>query len=64
MLKEGSDKAFCETWERLKVMLRKFPSHGFEDISQLSIFHNGLKFDTKMLLDAVAGGTMMVDDVE
>ena len=45
-------------------MLRKCSNHGFKDISQLNIFHNGLRYDTKMLLDAAAGGTMMVVDVE
>jgi len=45
-------------------MLRKCPNHGFEDIAQLSIFLNGLRSDTKMLLDDAAGGTMMVVDVE
>jgi len=45
-------------------MLRKCPNHGFEDIAQLNIFHNGLKSDTKMLIDVATGGTMMVVDVE
>jgi len=45
-------------------MLRRCPNHGFEDITQLSIFHNGLRADTKMILDAEAGGTMMVVDIE
>ena len=43
---------------------RKCPNHRFEDIVQLSIFHNGLKSDTKMLLDAVVGGTMMIVNVD
>jgi len=46
------------------MMLRKCPNHGFEDIAQLSIFLNGLRSDTKMLLDASIGSTMMVVDVE
>jgi len=46
------------------MMLSICPNHGFEDIAQLNIFHNGLRFDTKMLLDVAAGGTMMVVDVE
>ena len=46
------------------MILRKCPNHGFEDISQLSIFLNGLRSDIKMLLDAAAGGTMMALDVE
>jgi len=45
-------------------MLRRCPNHDFEEISQLNIFHNGLRPDTKMILDAVAGGTMMSVDVE
>jgi len=46
------------------MMLRKFPNHGFEDIAQLSIFLNGLRSDTKILLDVAAGGTMMALDVQ
>jgi len=46
------------------MILKKFPNHGFEDIAQLSIFLTGLRSDTKMLLDAAAGSTMMAFDVE
>jgi len=46
------------------MMLRKCPNHGFEDISQLSILLNGLRSDTKMLLDDAASGTMMALNVE
>jgi len=45
-------------------MLWRCPNHGFEEIAQLNIFHNGLRSDTKMILDAAAGGTMMAVDVE
>jgi len=45
-------------------MLRRCPNHGLEDIAQLTIFHNGLRPDTKMILDATVGGTMMDVDVE
>jgi len=45
-------------------MLRRCPNHGFEEIAQLNIFHNGLRLETKMILDAAAGGTMIVVDVE
>jgi len=46
------------------MMLRRCPNHGFEDITQLSIFHNGLRANTKMILDATIGGTTMAVDVE
>jgi len=48
----------------LKMMLRKCANHGFKDIAQLSVFHNGLISDTKRLLDVATDGTMMVLDVE
>jgi len=64
MFRQGANEALCETWERFKIMLRKCPNNGFEDISQLSIFFNGLRSDTKMLLDVAAGGTIIVVDVE
>jgi len=45
-------------------VVRKCPNYGFEYIAQLSIFHNGPISDTKMLLEAAAGDTLMVLDVE
>jgi len=62
--RQGANETFCEAWERFKLMLRRCSNHGFEDISQLSIFHNGVRADTKMILGAAAGGTMMAVDVE
>ena len=44
--RQGPDEPFCEAWEHFKVMLRRCPNHGFEDIAQLNIFHNGLRLDT------------------
>ena len=64
VFRQEADESFCERWERFKMILRKCPNHGFEDIVQLSIFLTGLINDTKMLLDAAAGGTMMSLDVE
>jgi len=63
MFRQGSNEFFCETWERFKMMLRKCPNHGFKDISQLRIFLNGLRSDTKMLLDTAACGTMVGIDM-
>jgi len=45
-------------------MLRRWSNHGLKDIVQLNIFQNGLRPDIKMILDAAAGGTIMVVDVE
>jgi len=62
--RQGQDEPFCEAWERFKVMLRRCPNHSFEDIAQLNIFHNGLRPDTKMILDAAVVGTMMTVDAK
>jgi len=62
--KKKKDEASCDAWEHFKVMLRRCPNHGFEDIVYLSIFHNGLRANIKMILDVVAGGTMMTVDIE
>ena len=35
MFRQGAEESFCETWERFKMILRKCPNHGFEDIAQL-----------------------------
>jgi len=40
--------------------MKPFVGHGKDSIEH---FYNGLKFDTKMLLDVAAGGTMMTIDV-
>ncbi|XP_019414621.1 PREDICTED: uncharacterized protein LOC109326390 [Lupinus angustifolius] len=61
---QGADEAFYEAWEHFQALLRKCPNHGFEDVDQLNIFYNGLKPETKMILDAAAGGTMMAVDAE
>jgi len=64
VFRQGADESFCEAWERFKMILKKCPNHGFEDIAQLSIFVTGLRSNTGMLLDAAVGGTMMALDVE
>ena len=56
---QGSDEPFYETWERFKSLLQRCPNHGFGDAAQLHIFYSGLKPQTKMILDASAGGIMM-----
>ncbi|KAK7395179.1 hypothetical protein VNO78_15726 [Psophocarpus tetragonolobus] len=62
--RQGPDKPFCEAWEQFNSLLRRCLHHGFEDIAQLNIFCNGLRPDTKMILDAAAGGTMMSVEAE
>ena len=56
---QRSDEPLSETWERFKALLRSCPNHNFDDATQLHIFYSGLKPQSKMILDASVGGTMM-----
>ncbi|CAJ2661681.1 uncharacterized protein LOC123886209 [Trifolium pratense] len=56
---QGSNETLCEAWERYKSMLRKCPSHGFDELTQIHIFRNGLLQQSKLLLDATAGGSLL-----
>jgi len=61
---KGSDEPLCEMWERFKALLWRFPNHNFDDAAQLHIFYSGLQPQTKIILDALAGGTMMSKSLE
>lgn len=56
---QGVNEPFNRAWERYKSMLRKCPSHGFDELTQIHIFPNGLQPQHKLLLDATAGGSLM-----
>lgn len=40
---QGSTETLCEAWERYKSMLLKCPNRGFNDLTQIHIFRNGLQ---------------------
>ncbi|KAG5046580.1 hypothetical protein JHK86_015986 [Glycine max] len=61
---QGSDEPLGETWERFEALLRRCPNHNFDDDAHLHIFYIDLKPETKMILDALAGGTMMSKSLE
>ena len=54
----------CETWNRFKSLIRRFPNHSFDDVAQLHIFYSGLRPQTKMMLKASAGVTIMSNSPE
>lgn len=45
-------------------MLKKCPNHKVNDVAQLNMLYNGLRPQTRMLLDALAMETMMMKSVE
>ncbi|XP_058746016.1 uncharacterized protein LOC131618877 [Vicia villosa] len=56
---QGSNESLNEAWERYKAMLRKCKGHGFAEVDQIRMFHNGLTPTNKTLLDATAGGSLI-----
>ncbi|XP_058756178.1 uncharacterized protein LOC131629405 [Vicia villosa] len=56
---QGSNESLNEAWERFKSILRKCKGHGFDDLTQIHIFRNGLQPVHKTLLDATAGGSLI-----
>ena len=40
---QGSDEPLCETWERFKALLQRYPNHNSDDAAQLHIFYSGLR---------------------
>nr|KYP68170.1 hypothetical protein KK1_021790 [Cajanus cajan] len=55
---QKQDELLFEARERYKSLLRRCPSHGFDDLTQVNIFLGGLQPLVKILLDASAGGIM------
>ena len=50
------DESLSEALERFRDLLRRTPIHGFSEPIQLNMFKDGLRPQTKQLLDAFAGG--------
>ena len=52
-------ESFYDAWERFKELLRKCPYHGIQPWVQIQTFYNGLMSQTKSIVDAAAGGSIM-----
>ncbi|KAK2368342.1 hypothetical protein QL285_081543 [Trifolium repens] len=57
--KHKDNESLFEAWERYKDMIRLCPYHGLEDWLIIHTFYNGLLYNTRMTIDAAAGGALM-----
>ena len=48
-----------EAWEMYKGLIRKVPHYGLSAWLEIQFFYNGLNPNTKMIIDAAAGGVLM-----
>ena len=58
------DESLSEALERFHGLLRKTPTHGFTEPIQLNIFIDGLRPQSKQLLDASTGGKIKLKTSE
>ena len=49
----------AQAWERMKSLVKKFPTNGLTTWMVIQTFYAGLNFTTRNLLDSAAGGTFM-----
>jgi hypothetical protein len=56
--KQGDTESLYDAWERFRLLLKRCPPHGFDLLEQMQIFTNGMNVQTRMLLDASAGGSI------
>jgi hypothetical protein len=49
----------AQAWERMKSMIKNFPTHGLTSWMIVQTFYAGLNFSSRNLLDLAAGGTFM-----
>ncbi|KAK2410681.1 hypothetical protein QL285_046032 [Trifolium repens] len=55
---QGETESLYEAYERFKMLLRKCPNHCLDNMEQMQIFIRGLRMQSRMLIDASAGGTI------
>ncbi|PNX76212.1 hypothetical protein L195_g032157, partial [Trifolium pratense] len=59
---QSDNETLYDAWERFKVCLKRCPNHGFDGHSQMQMFTQGLRPQTRMILDASAGGSLKNHD--
>ncbi|XP_057779647.1 uncharacterized protein LOC130998233 [Salvia miltiorrhiza] len=52
-------ETLAETWERYQEKLKKCPSHGFDESTQVVMFYNACGERTRMFMDTAAGGSLL-----
>jgi hypothetical protein len=55
--KQQEREVLYDAWERYKLLLKRCPGPKLSEMDIMQAFTTGLKPDTRMLLDASAGGT-------
>ena len=57
--KQNDFESLYEAWERYKDLIQRCLQHGLLDWLQIQMFYNGLNGQTRTIVDATSGGTLM-----
>ena len=57
--RQKENESLFDAWERYKDMMRLCPHHGLEEWLIIHTFYNGLLYNTRLIIDAAAGGALM-----
>src|SRR6187401_1484038 len=57
--KQLDNEHVAQAWERMKSLVKNYPTHGLTTWMVIQTFYAGLNFTSRNLLDSAAGGTFM-----
>jgi hypothetical protein len=57
--KQFDNEHVAQAWERMKSLIKNYPTHGLTTWMIIQIFYAGLDFSSRNLLDSAAAGTFM-----
>src|SRR4051812_39247249 len=57
--KKSDNEHVAQAWERMKSLVKNFPTHGLIAWMIIQTFYEGLNFSSRNMLDSTARGTFM-----
>ena len=54
--KQGEEESLYNAWERYKKLLKRCPTHGIDQITQIDIFYHAMNYSSKGIIDAACCG--------
>ena len=64
IFKQGEDKSLYKAWERYKMLLKRCPIHGIDQITQLEMFYHAMNYTSKGIIDTACCGAFKIKRAE
>ena len=64
IFKQGEDESLYNAWERYKKLLKRYPMHGIDKITQMDIFYHAMNYTSKGIINAACCGAFKRKSVE